>query len=551
MLRAIAFATDTSDVIGTIDLQCEEGGLRVHFVRASAHASEYIPALALRGQQLVVPYTSIREVHDDGETLRLVLASARIPHRRLVLSHFTRDLRQDAARIHRRRRRVQAATAGASAAAAALLALGARWLGAFPSTLVTMIGAFLAVGGGVWASQEVGRRVMLGGAETLAERRAFFHELTRRVASAGGKPVWIDEAAHRLGPAAEGVPVLQGPPAGLAADDPGPLAELYPTLAAVSVAAIVALFAVTASRSVLGPPETPAPSALPAAAVVPSATASTSTPREEPLGLCMCQGPSSPYLPNRLPRVSVLPRVERRRDDPRRPSLSLELAVVNNGATSIRELKGNVEYLIPSATAGGAPQVRGERGFYHEGPLLGGHAIKWHLTGRGTTYRIAHNQDDWLSEDALAPADAFHELLSARTRSVRVHGAMMLTRLRDQRAPAAIERLRDGAPEVEQPILKALARAAAPVYVCDIEQTHEDAQLGLAACLMNTTEEEVGPVDAIALLHHDDPEAPDEQVSEVLRDRLLLPPKTGVRVRSTIPSSRKPTGVEVLIEEHR
>jgi hypothetical protein len=550
VLRAIAIATDTSDVVGTLDLVCEEGGLWLHFVRASAHAVDYIPALALRGQKLLVPYEAIREVHDDGETLRLVLAAAKLPHRRLILTHFTRDLRQDATSLHRRRRRAQAAVAAASALLAGGLAAGARWLGALPSTLVTLTGAFLAVGGGVWFSQEIGRRVMLGGTETAAERRAFFSELNRRVARArGGARLVLDPATPV---SAESPPLLEAP-GPVPAPDAGPLAELYPTLAAVGVAALVALFAVSAGRSVLGPtaatPADPLPAGL---AAPPPSAAAASPPAEEPLGLCMCQAPSSPYLPGRLPRLTVLPRIERRRDDPRRPSLSLEVAVVNNGAMPLREVKGNVDFLTPAAAPGGPPRVRAERGFYYEGPLLPGHAVKWHLSGRGSSYRIKHDFDELLAGDELAPADAFAELLHAKTRSVRVHGAMMLTRMRDERAARAIEELREGAPEAEQDMLRALARAAAPVYVCEIEQIREGNTLELAACAMNTTEEEIGPVDAVANVASEDTSAEPASLSRwVLRERVLLPPRTGVRIKGTLENALPSPRVEVLLEPHR
>lgn len=552
MLRAIAVATDTSDVVGTIDLVCEEGGLWIHFVRASAHASEYIPALALRGQKLLVPYESIREVHDDGETLRLVLAAATIPHRRLILTHFTRDLRQDATTIHQRRQKVQLAAAAASALCAGGLALTARWLGTVSSTLVTTVGAFFAVGGGVWVAQEAGRRAMLGGAETLAERRAFFLDLSRRLSLLEHRPLLIDDASGTLGPVLEGPAVVRGP-SQEPAPEVGPLAELYPTLGAVAVAAMVALLAVSAGRTVVGPGDNPiaaaSTTALPAGLAPPPAT--TSAPlAEEPLGLCMCQGPSSPYLPGRLPRLSVLPRVERQRLDPRRPSTSLELAVVNNSSSPMREIKGNVDFLIPSG-GNTPPRVRGERGFYYEGPLPPGGAIKWHLTGRGTSYRIHHDQDESISDDDLAPADAFANLLDARTRSVRVHGAMMLTRMRDERAAKAVEKLREGETEQDRSILQGLARAAAPIYVCEIEQTQEGNHLDLAACLMNTTDEEVGPLDAIASIEpfdsSADPEA-NEPTAHLLRERILLPPKTGVRVRGSVETTLQRARIEVLIE---
>ncbi|MCS6901674.1 MAG: hypothetical protein RMJ98_18755 [Myxococcales bacterium] len=545
MLRAIAIATDTSDVVGTLDLVCEEGGLRLHFVRASTYATDYIPALALRGQKLLVPYEAIREVQDDGETLRLVLAAARFPHRRLILTHFTRDLRQDATRIHRRRRQVQAAVAAASALLAGGLALGARLLGALPSTLVTLFGTALAVGGGVWLSQAVGRRVMLGGAETAAERQAFFCEINRHIARARGSVLPLEPALS----ASSAAPPLLDTPGSLPGPDVGPLAELYPTFVAVGVATLVALGALSAGRSTLAPSASAPASAVPTGFSQPPPPTSAAALVEEPLGLCMCQGPSSPYLPGRLPRLTVLPRVEHKRDDPQRPNLSLEVAVVNNSSTPLREVKGHITFFTPPPTLGGAPRPRTERGFYYEGPLLPGHAIKWHLSGRGSLYRIQHDFEEPLADHELAPADAFAKLLYARTRSVRLHGATMLTRLRDERALRAIEGLREGASEEEQELLSALARAAAPTYVCEIEQENEGSSLRIAACVMNTTEEEVGPVDVLVGIPTRDATTEFPPMSRwTLRQRILLPPRTGIRVRGILKNTPPLPGVEVLLE---
>lgn len=555
MLRAIAVATDTSDVVGTVDLACEDDGLRLHFVRISAYASEYVPSLATRDARMVVPYKSIREVHDDGETLRLSLAAPRLPHRRLVLAHFTRDLRDDAARVHQRRRRVQGAVAVASAAGAGLLALGARWFSAAPGVVATTLGAFVAVAGGVWLAQEAGRRVMVGGAETMAERRAFFHELTRHLRRVNASAHVLDDAASALGPATAAATGRAADPGASSEGESSALAELYPTLGAIGVAATVAVLAVIGGRSVLGPTDggQASSSAAGALAVAPDTASAPSTrplPREEPLGLCMCQGPSSPYLPARMPRLTVLPRVERARLDPQRPSLALEVAVVNNGAEPIRELKGNVEFLLPGPTAGAPPRVRADKGFYYEGPLRGGHAVKWRLSGRGTSYRVQHTHDDSLDDGSLAPADAFAELLGAQTRSVRVHGAMMLARMRDERAAGAVARLREGASEGEQPMLTALARAAAPVYACEIEPTQDDGKTSLSACLMNSSEEEAGPFDAVAQLTPRTPSPDAAPVATTLRRRILIPPRTGVRVQGQI-ESLDDALLEVVLEPVR
>ncbi len=555
MLRAIAVATDTSDVVGTVDLACEEGGLLLHFVRASAHVSEYVPAVPTRGQRLLVPYQAITAVHDDGEVLRLSLSAARMPHRRLVLTHFTRDLRDDASRVHRRRLRAQAIVAAVSATVAGMLGAAARWMPGGPGVVTAGLGAFASVGAGVWFAQQVGRQVMLGGVETVAERRAFFHELTRRLAP--HQALVSDGAAATLGPAAAsaaaGGPSLSGGSGQSSGDDGerGLLGELGPTLGAVGVAAAVALVAVMSGRSVVGGDEARAPAGGPGpsavqAAITPSASAAVVEP-EPPMGLCQCQGPSSPFLPRRVARLTVLPRVVRSRPDPRKPSLSLEVAVVNNAAEAIDEVKGDVEFILPGANGG--ERVRGDSGFYYEN-LRGGRAVKWHLTGRGTSFRVKTNHDELLDESALAPADAFAELLSAQTRSVRVHGAMMLARMRDERASRAVAGLREGASDDELPRLDALARAAAPVYVCDIEPVREGPSLALAACVMNTTDEEVGPlsVRAQVMARNDQAQPADPVPPASVRRQVRVPARTGVRVQGSVDVSAWATDTALQVE---
>jgi hypothetical protein len=574
MLRAIAVATDTSDIVGTVELRCEAEGLAIHLVRASAYASQYVPAASARGRRAIVPYDAVREVVDDGETLRLLLDAAHVPFKRLVLAHFTRDLRRDHRVLHRRRTRAQMAVAGGAALGGSALVGLTRLLETGPSLVAGGLGAFVLVGGAAWGSQEAGRRVMLGGTEEVAERRAFFHELRGHL----DRHRVFDEASAQLGSTGPATGSRSGGQPGGRARGPeaaepgerGPLEELFPTLIAVGAAALVALLAVVSGKGLVTTGtdrgELTQASATASAAGVAQAPEPSAPlrPIAEPLALCMCQLPSSPYVPVRVPRVSLLGRVERTGRDPKKPSLAIELAVVNNGASEIRELKGNVAFTTPGAT-GDEVRVRSDSGFYYEGALAGGAAVKWRLSGRGTGYRATTEVDGLLGEGDLAPADAFAKLLDARTRSVKIHGAMMLARMRDERAGAALEKLRQSAGEAEQPLLDSLTRAAAPVYGCEVEIQREGEDIGVAACVMNTGEEEAGPLDAQVLLGDRralgapgtgapavDGESPRVTVS--LRRGLTIPPRTGVRVTGIVkaqPLAGRDLWADVQIEPAR
>jgi hypothetical protein len=578
MLRAIAVATDTSDIVGTVELRCEAEGLAIHLVRASAYASQYVPAASARGRRAIVPYDAVCEVVDDGETLRLLLDASHVPFKRLVLAHFTRDLRRDHGVLHRRRSRVQLTVAGGAALGGGALVGLTRLMETGPSLLAGGLGAFVLVAGAAWGSQEAGRRVMLGGVEEVAERRAFFHELRGHL----DRQRVFDEASSSLGPTgaatssrgprAAGQPGARvvGPEGPGEVGERGPLEELIPTLIAVGAAAMVALLAVFAGKGLvttgteradLAQASATASAAGVAQAPEPSAPL---RPLAEPLALCMCQLPSSPYVPARVPRVSLLGRVERVGRDPKKPSLAIELAVVNNGATEIRELKGNVAFTVPGATED-EPRVRTDRGFYYEGALAGGAAVKWRLSGRGTGYRATTEVDGLLGEGDLAPAEAFARLLDARTRSVKIHGAMMLARMRDERAAAALEKLRQDAGEAEQPVLDSLARAAAPVYGCEVEIQRDGEDIGVAACVMNTGEEEAGPLDASVTLGDrralgasgrsaPTPGEESPQLTVPLRRGLLIPPRTGVRVTGVVkaqPLAGRDLWADVQIEPGR
>jgi hypothetical protein len=527
MIRAIAVASDSSDLVGTVELSCELDGLAIRFVRASAWSADYVPTPPAAGRAACVPYHAIAEAWDDGETLRLRIDAPHIPYKRLVLAHFTRDRAVDHGVLHRERRKAELVI---GVTAAALVAIVTALAG--PSPLLAALATFVAIVLAIIGAPAAGRRIMLGGIDATAERRAFFHEIRRHLPT--GRV--IDDAGPALG--SIGTALARGPLARAPATSEGRFSDLAPTLIGVGGSALLALGALAIGQGVVSDPKSPPPTREPAAqaqaiAPPPPAIREPAPPPEPPRETCQCQAPLSPAIPTRVPRISVLSSVVRERLDPKRPSLTVEVAAINNAAAPSGEIKGQVLFTVPGTKPGDPPRVRNERGVFYEGPLAPGAAIKWRVSGRGSSYTVDLGEQPFEDDASLAPPDAFAKLLSARTRSVRIHGATMLARMRDERAPAAIERLRAEAHDAEALRLEALARAAAPVYGCDLSLVRQPTgAVTASACVMNSSEEESAPLDA-RLVGATGPSTGDEPAPEIaarIGRSLRIPARTGVRV---------------------
>lgn len=506
LLRAIAIATETSDVVGTVELGCGPDGLALAFVRASGYAVAHAPTPAARSRRVVVPWEHVKELSDDGEALRIHLDSPVVPHHRLILTHLTRDQGLTHESVARRRGLKETGVAAGAAVAVATLTLAGSSLGPVTTALFAGLATFSAVTAAVLVGQGVARRALLGGDAAANERRLFL------VRAQGYFHGGLVPAEVSLSPpvAAPAAPAPAAPSARPAVP--------WPVLA-VGAAAAVGLLGLASLRGLTSAP----PSAQLPAAVAPEPRAPAPPPvEEEARDTCTCQTPWSPAIPRRVPAISTLSSVVRRSGDARRPSMLVEVAVVNNGQAPLRDVAGAVTFLAPGPRAGEPPRVTRDRGVFYPGPLAPGAAVKWRVGARGTTYRAAiTGADTPLADDAVAPADAFEKLLGAHTRSVRVHGAVMLARTRDPRAERAIEQLREDAREDEGATLDALGRAIAPVFACDLE-----ARGAPSVCVMNTSDEQVRPRPSLVVRIGAE-RAVAARVA--LRGPQTLPPKTGAR----------------------
>jgi hypothetical protein len=582
MIRAIAIASESSDLVGTVDLACTREGLALTFVRAAPYAVSFAPTVPVVGRRAVVPYDRIERVWDDGETLRIVMDAPRIPYKRLVLAHFTHDRSLDHRSLAEQRRKRQLIAAGGAAILAAVIVPLASRISPFLGSFLGAGTVFGIVGGALLWAPELTRGVLPEAVQSGMDRRALFEELR------GHLPLgaWEDFAPppDAVGPvrgrsvpplplpagasASTGVlgsPLSHAGAAGHGATDGKPEREreedsfVWPlpgrTMALSVGAALVGLLALSTSLRMLRPPETAttdlAQSTSNSAAVAVSndSIRPDQTPRVEapPGESCLCQTPTSIAIPVRVPRITKIAAITRQRGDLRRPSLDLELAVVNNAAAPTGEIKANVGFLHPLAP-GATPAHTQDRGVFYEGPLAGGAAIKWRVRGRGSSFTIDGLDETPLDDGSLASPDAFAKLLDAHTRAVRLHGAAMLARARDERAGPAIERLRSEARDDEAAFLGSIARAAAPVYACKLGmEAQSDGQVAVSACVMNTTNDDAGPLEVALALSQGGTRGPvggrragqtEESAGSVLRASLApalrVAAKTGVIVHGTI-----------------
>lgn len=508
LIRAIAIATETSDVVGTVELGCGPKGLALAFVRASGYAVAHAPTPPAKTRQIVVPWEHVREIADDGEALRVHIDSPTVPHKRLILTHLTRDQGMTHETVARRRGWKETGVAATAAVGVGTLTLAASSLGPVTTALFAGLSTFSAVTAAVLAGQAVARRAVLGGDTAALERRLFVAAARSHLQ---GELVPADVA---LSP-----PIVTSvrPAPAVAAEPSTNRLPPWPVFA-VGLAAVIGLAAVTTFRS-LGAPTTAPP--LPAA-VAPTPREVAPPVVEELRDTCTCQTPHSPAIPARVPKVSLLTSVVRRAGDARRPSLLVEVAAVNNSHEPLRDIAGAVTFLAPGPRGDDALRVTRDRGVFYAGPLAPGAAVKWRVGARGTSYRVAvGGADGLLDDDSVASGDLFEKLLGAQTRSVRVHGATMLARTRDPRASRAIEKLREDARDDESPTLDALSRAVAAVFACDVETKGKT-----STCVMNTSDEAVS-AKPVLVVRVGQERAVAARVA--LTGPTTLPPKTGAR----------------------
>jgi len=506
-VRAVAVASERSNAVGTLELECTPHGLSLVHLGVGSFSEDYAPAALTSGTRVLVPWAAVDQALIEADRLFLSFDPALSPHHRLLLANFSSG-RSIAPEALRQKRLV--VRAGAAAFALFLGTLGAVFAARF-----TDGGAALAIGAALTGALGVtlvglfaDRLLAHGGTPPDGVREAFERELG----------VYLPALGRTDGP----------PPKPLRPPTLAELQGLLPrttfavvvTLTASGLAAVlVARFALHEEERALAPAhaatldrsleeDTPEPAESPppkarrpapvpttAAAAVPSAAAAAALVPGNP---CRCARADSLLWADPIPRLSVLllkQRVRQGRGKPAHESVrkrytDVDIAVVNNGNTPIDEITLVVLFFAKDRGSDRRTQVS-SRPLFFEGPLLPGNAVKWSTDAEGTEVEIQAPALGSLGVDgeAAAPSDRFAELLEANNRPVRLHAAMMLAFLADSRAKEGILKLREALREDEAPYLGRLLNAVSEVRACRLNVRHEAGGHALSGCLFNSSAE--------------------------------------------------------------
>ena len=493
--RAVAVANERTNAVGAVELECTPHGLFVAYLGVGAFSEGYAPGALTSGTGLTVPWSSVHEARLEGERVFLAIEQKLTPLNRMLLVHFATGTRAPAEELRRRRLLVRVGAA-ASAVVVALI-VGATLVRLSPETsagAAILISAIAALS-----------LVVLG---WIVDQRLDDQQGPQAVAGFGM------ELGHYL-PTLVRLPAP--PPKARPALDIDRLQGMMPrttfaiviTLSAGALSVLLVARWVTTSEAAqqridervravetaAAPPPAPvqttaAPARPAAAAPAPSAPGPTAVAGTS----CRCDRADSLLWAEPIPRLGILrfgERVRRGRgadESKSKQYLELEVAVINNSKDPIDE----VSLLVLFYERDPAPSLRrtqvSNRSLFYDGTLGPGQAIKWSVEAEGTEADVVNSVAGGIGpngEDA-APTQRIHELLAARNRPVRLHGAMLLAFLGDPRAKEGTLSLREALRDDEAPYLTRLISALSEVRVCELQVTGGSAKRRASACLFNT-----------------------------------------------------------------
>lgn len=490
-IGALAIADEHADAVGAVRLSCFPGKLLIELIYVAPFSLGFAPSGVTKERTIWVPYTAIRALVRKGRMLCLALdPSVPTPFHRFALVRFTTDPAELLAGTYRARSVIR----GLLYVLPLPLGYG---LACLPPReyLVGTLGfaafALLCAALLFWLLRMLFRFLTWGGPFSDACRDALEAELSKHLGFAGpalaGTGYSPQERAADLALAAEQARSRSWPLHWIiAAAATGALTLLTP-------AAILFIRQYTAERKSV---ELPKPIVLKGIAsdihrLSQMDLLPPPLPQRPKRPSCICARPDSPLWKAEIPRLAVFMsssaeessgEVKPILEDDEPPYFEFDLAVVNNTEKPMRD----VRVVLTFARRNKNNERVGvtDRGFFWGGHLRPGRAVKWHVKAPGTEMRVDISEMGTLSEtgEKTAPADSFYELLSARYRIVRLHGAKMLSYLRDPRADEALIRLGPPAPG-ESELLEALKRANAEIIACDMNVV--DGRLSL--CVLNAS----------------------------------------------------------------
>ena len=102
-VRAIATATDRSNAIGAVEIECEPTGLTVTYLGVGAYSEGFAPGALTHGTRVHVPWPCVLEARAEGDRIFLAVEPRLTPHHRLCLAGFTSREVVDARELFRQR----------------------------------------------------------------------------------------------------------------------------------------------------------------------------------------------------------------------------------------------------------------------------------------------------------------------------------------------------------------------------------------------------------------------------------------------------------------
>src|SRR5450432_2562802 len=181
--RAIAMASERSNAVGTVELECAPVGLSLVYLGVGGFADGYVPTNTAQNEKLTVPWPELAEASVDGEQVFLALDPKLGPLNRLCLVNFSTGNTAHHHKLYRRRLLVRLATVGA-ALSGALIASASAFRLAPGTSAVSALGiagvtATALCVLGFFADQ----LLKSGGLEGSIAREAFIAELSGFVPS--------------------------------------------------------------------------------------------------------------------------------------------------------------------------------------------------------------------------------------------------------------------------------------------------------------------------------------------------------------------------------
>jgi hypothetical protein len=517
--RAVAIASDRSNAVGSVELECTPLGLLIVYQGVGTFQKGYAPGALTTGTEVMVPWAAVREAAVEGNRLALTVDEKLTPHHRLLLSAFTTGDPPSPRERRRQRLVVRLGTAAGMLVGGVLVAATATRIASDGGASLAVLLGFFAAGIVLFVGMVADHRLGREGHESEGARLAFVTELSAYVPglapvadAATAPPVpapipaelpsfqmllprtttavvitmsaalialmltanWLSRAPARAD-SSEPPPRsrAQGPE-----DFPHPATELEPVRAAARPS--------TATVTRPAPSQPPAPVAHAASAVPSNAETVTLS------GGCTCKRADSLLWQSGLPRLSTVLIDRHSKPHGAHPHLELEIGVVNNWNQSLPEVSLLVQFFERDPPPSSKREPTHARPLYFEGPLAPGQAIKWHVEARGNDFEVSGVASPMLDEtgaDAASTAVIVSELLKAIHRPIRLHGAMLLAYLGDPRAKEGALGLREALREEEAPYIDRLLWTQSDVRTCAVTVAPGGSPRTVRACVFNGSTE--------------------------------------------------------------